>query len=269
MKKNGTTRIVSHIRLSESHFQLVLQAPAIARQAVPGQFVQVQVTPVYHPLLRRPFSIQQVRRGTISLFYRVVGKGTRVLSERKPGESLNLLGPLGQGFTFDRGCRSALLIGGGMGVAPLVFLADSLVKKGIPVTLLFGQPARDRQVEKALFAHYQGTTCRVRLASEKREPGAFFGRVTELAGHVLKEGNLPDTGLRIFSCGPWPMFQALKKALGPYPGICQVSLEGNMACGFGACLGCAVKLYRNEGYAQVCKDGPVFNINEVDFSVRN
>lgn len=268
MKKDCVCRIRANQRVSAGHYHLTLAAPGLARQVRPGQFAQVLVNTACHPLLRRPLSILGVRTGSgrVSFLYRVVGQGTALLAGRTAGETVEVLGPLGKGFTVDRNCRTALLVAGGMGIAPLSYLAERLLAKKVKVRLLFGQVKRDRRLEKTLLAPCRAAGARVQLASEKKDKGCFTGRVTDLAARLLTGGDLLSGALQVFACGPWPMYRSLKAVLAARNLDCQVSLESRLACGFGACLGCAVKRAGQEGYALVCKDGPVFSIHEIDFN---
>jgi dihydroorotate dehydrogenase electron transfer subunit len=156
-----------------------------------------------------------------------------------------------------------------MGIAPLTFLANRLEQQGQNVILLFGQKQRDRALERQALPRLTRPGSRVRLASEQQRQGCFQGLVTQLAAKLLADGKgLPGT-IPVYACGPWAFYRSLQGTLRQYRHPCQVSLEGSLACGFGACLGCAVKQNGKPGYLKICSDGPVFDINDIDFSVRN
>lgn len=229
---------------------LTLQAPEIARDARPGQFVHIRVTGSYDPLLRRPFSFHWVGEENFGVLYQVVGRGTKFLSQVRPGDSLDLLGPLGRGFDLNS-ASSPLIVAGGLGVAPLLFLAQRLARNR--PTVLIGAPTKKQilgeQRMRALAAE-------VRTATEDGSSGTK-GVVTDLLASVLR------TDHSVFACGPREMLRAVA-------GICQkkgclssqISLEEIMGCGLGACLGCGVKSSRG-GYRRVCSEGPVFYVSEV------
>ncbi len=229
----------------------------------PGQFVMVRVSDGFDPLLRRPFGVYNVLgskgkfTGTgIELLYRVVGKGTRILSTRKPGDDIDILGPLGDGFPYPEGYKKVIMAAGGMGIAPLYLLA-----KGLPdATLLFG--ARNKE-ETVFVKDFKKILRRVKVATEDGSSGRK-GLVTELVREELSPGAV------LYACGPIGMLKAVS-AIAHSAGVkCFVSLERAMACGIGVCLGCAVRSRphggeENKDYKMVCSDGPVFDSADIDW----
>ncbi|MGI6106960.1 MAG: dihydroorotate dehydrogenase electron transfer subunit [Lachnospiraceae bacterium] len=250
-------KVVSQISLTEGVYSLTLSEPEIARDALPGQFAMLYPADGAR-LLGRPVSIcgADPRSGTVRFVYRVAGRGTAEFSALAEGDSLAVMGPLGNGYPLEKtGEGTVLLLGGGIGLPPLLFLAESL--RGRPVTAVLGY--RD---------------CRDFMAEEFR---AVCGRVVETAddGSLEIAGNVLDAVRQknlsadvICACGPTPMLRAVK-AYAESAGIpAYLSLEQRMACGVGACLGCVVRTVRTDSHshvnnARVCKDGPVFLSTEV------
>jgi len=257
-------KIISNQRFSGKYWHLEFESAFIAKHAVAGQFVNIRVIDGLAPLLRRPVSIHGVTAQKVKVIYEIIGPGTQILSARKPGEFLDIIGPLGNGFDYrrlteSRGVKNTLivpgkqniLIAGGIGVAPLVFLAEKL-KLSKPLVLIGARSKKQilcRQEFKALG-------CTVKLATDDGSVG-FKGRVTDLLKIILEQ----TKPLGLFSCGPHPMLKAVGQIAGDYKINAQLSLEEHMACGIGACLGCVVAT--KAGYKTVCKDGPVFSSEEL------
>ena len=249
-------KIISNQRLSGNYGHLEFESSLIARYAVAGQFVNIRVADTLEPLLRRPFSIHGVKAPKVKIIYEILGKGTQILSTRKPGEFLDIIGPLGNGFDYPSALAKStqaknILIAGGMGVAPLVFLAEKL-KFSKPLVLMGARSKKQilcRQEFKALG-------CTVKLATDDGSVG-FKGKVTDLLSIVLEQTK--PWGL--FSCGPHPMLKTVAQIAHENKITAQLSLEEHLACGMGACLGCEV--LTKTGYKSVCKDGPVFSSEEL------
>jgi dihydroorotate dehydrogenase electron transfer subunit len=248
-------KIISNQRLSGNYWHLEFESSLIAQQAVAGQFVNIRVSAGLAPLLRRPVSIHGTKAQKVKIIYEVIGPGTQSLSIRKPGEFLDIIGPLGNGFDYRRLAKSReaknILIAGGMGVAPLVFLADKL-KLSKPLVLI---GARSKK-QILCLSEFKARGCMVKVATDDGSAG-FKGRVTDLLKIILEQ----TKPLSLFSCGPHPMLKAVAEIAGDYKINAQLSLEEHMACGIGACLGCVVAT--KAGYKTVCKDGPVFSSEEL------
>ncbi len=245
--------------LNDSYFKLRLLAPQIAETAVAGQFVNVRVTDTLDPLLRRPLSIarRNADDGWIELVVKAVGRGTRFLGEAKPGQLLDVLGPLGHGFDVN-GVEEAVLVGGGIGVAPLLFLADEFAE--LDTKFVFVQGFRN-QAEVCCLDDLKGVGGEFILTTDDGSAGRQ-GLVTEQVQKVLD--NWPRKGRpTIFGCGPQVMLKSLAKIVDRFELDWQFSLETRMACGMGACVGCAIPTFDGEHYRLVCKDGPVFKKHEV------
>jgi len=258
--------ILSNIEVSPSYFRIRMTAPSSITESHPGQFVMVKVIQATDPLLRRPFGVFDLgsfeteftdcgRQSFIEILYKVVGKGTEMLSTLHQGDHLDILGPLGKGFKFGKPDGQKLLVGGGVGLAPLYYLARELVKSS-KVNLFAG----GRNKEDILcITEFDRLGVETYVATDDGTLGSR-GLVTEVfEEHLAKAGS----GVTIFACGPFPMLRAVSLLAEKYNIPCQVSLEAYMACGVGACLGCVVK-GRNHSestpdYRCVCKDGPVFD----------
>jgi dihydroorotate dehydrogenase electron transfer subunit len=247
------------------HYVMTLAAPPIAEQARPGQFVMLRPVPSADPLLPRAlaFYAADAAAGRIELLYRVVGIGTRLLSEIRAGERVTLWGPLGSAFALAPSGRH-LLVGGGIGVPPLVFLAESAPRtaQGAPgFVALLGAARADYLVGEAELA---AAGVAVRVATDDGSRG-HHGFVTDLLQEALAGEGGPASASahpQVYACGPTPMLAAVARLCAAAGVPCQVSLEAPMACGVGVCLGCTVPL-RSGGYARVCTEGPVFDAESI------
>jgi len=255
-------KVLSQIRLNEDTFMIKVLAPDIASAAKPGQFCMVGTMPqhLYDPLLNRPLSIFDVESdGAISFLYKVVGRSTSILASKCFGASLYIVGPLGRGFSVKEG-KAGLLVGGGMGVAPLYFLSK-IYKWKQPMVMLMGLPT---------YKGFESLVDIFKKVSEQlwvsTDDGSFGhkGLVTELLEQGLSYLHKQSSKAQpvIYCCGPWPMMKAVSAWAEKMNIECQVSLEARMACGTGLCLGCAVPKTQ-KGYLHVCKEGPVFDAKKV------
>ncbi len=249
--------IIRSEKLTDDICRFTVQAPDIAADSRPGQFVMVRAAEGMDPLLRRPFSIHQVRDGgLLQILLKVIGKGTQALSKMQVGQHMDILGPLGRGFTYNSK-HHHYLVGGGIGIAPLLFLAKQILKKNEPSTInvLLGARAKDEIC--TLVDDFAGMGLEVKVCTEDGSLGKQ-GLVTDLMAP------LPDENpAMVYTCGPYPMLRAVVGVCRDKNWACQVSLETIMACGLAACLGCAVLRADMNGYVHVCKDGPVFNADDV------
>lgn len=249
MKKIFEAEILANVEVAEKIFRLEVFEPELSLEAHPGQFVEVKISDEF--TLRRPFGIASASEGIVKIFYRVVGKGTEILSKKKAGESLNILGALGKGFDVDI-YGKILLVGGGMGLAPLLSAAEKLDNSDV---LIGG-----KNKAEAIF-WYKEFRPKVKNFFVTTDDGSLGrkGFVTDLLTSVLETEDYSA----VFTCGPEIMmrevaFEAMARDL-----ICQVSFERRMACGLGACLSCSIDT--SQGRKKVCKDGPVFNAEEIFF----
>jgi dihydroorotate dehydrogenase electron transfer subunit len=254
------TEIVFNKQVAQGTFLMALHSREMAAEAKPGQFVMIQVRSGLDPLLRRPFSICGVRGDDLYLIlYRVVGKGTVILSGAEEGDRLNVLGPLGRGFDLTRDDRKACLVAGGIGVAPLLFLAQALG----PEEMVFLAGYRTA-AEIVSLTEFGLSGAPLTLSTEDGTAG-LRGLVTDLLQAHWGDGT--SRMAKVFTCGPLPMLKRVAAMALEHKAECQVSLESFMACGIGACLGCAVNAERRaeRAYFHVCKDGPVFRAESLDW----
>ncbi|KKM12207.1 hypothetical protein SY88_04740 [Clostridiales bacterium PH28_bin88] len=241
---------------------MVVKSPEVAGAARPGQFVHVRCGSGTVPLLRRPISIHRVwpGEGRVGLLYEVKGRGTAWMAGRKPGETLDILGPLGNGFRLAAGERRLVLVAGGVGIAPLFFLAEAARRGGRQVRVLLG--GRNREMILAEDDLRQ-MGIPVEVTTDDGSYG-HHGLVTGLLAEVLEREEVD----RVCACGPQPMLVAVTRLSVLHEVPCYVSLEEHMACGVGACRGCVVGIrdaFGNISYRNVCTHGPVFEAREVVF----
>ena len=270
-------QILAHYQFEGDQYILTLDSPEIAKATKPGQFVHITVSDSL--AMRRPISIMSVDtdNGTFDLLYKVVGEGTRQLAERKIGEVLSIIGPIGNGFELtDK--KLPLLIGGGVGMPPMIAIAqqmkdtnhDPFVILGSEVPFPFtpelskmGNPCPNASHTMPLLEEWN-VACR--LASLQDYEGVFKGYVTDLAREYLNTLSTDELAqVEVYSCGPHPMLEAVAKLAKEYDLPCQVSLEEYMACAVGGCAGCVVEVQTDAGPAmkRVCVDGPIFDATTV------
>ncbi|MBI4335836.1 MAG: dihydroorotate dehydrogenase electron transfer subunit [Candidatus Omnitrophica bacterium] len=268
-------RVLKNERVCGPYWKMAFESIKFARVAQPGQFMLVKASECSDQLLRKPLGFHRVEKNSIEALYEVVGRGTEILSRRKPGDVVDVIGPLGNGFKYRSPVtshQSPVLIAGGIGVAPLVFLAEKLVGGARcaplhqrPIVLLGAKTKSCVLCEK----EFNDLGCDVRIVTDDGSKG-HKGFVTDTLklillndsnmGTVLTE-NCPHVPVTIYACGPRPMLEKLAAIAKRHKIPCQVLLEEYMACGMGVCLGCPVNT--KEGYKLVCKDGPVFEAEKV------
>lgn len=248
-----TATVLANERLSQGVGFLVLEAPRTARSVRPGQFVHVRIARDADFILRRPFSVHRAVGERLEIVYQVLGRGTRVLSEVEAGQAMDLIGPLGSGWRVQPGLGHALLVGGGLGAAPLGMLAEELATSGVAVTVALGAPNRERLVGRELLG---GVARRLEIATDDGSEGER-GFVTALSERLLA-GTSFDV---VYTCGPEAMSRIVAAQAAARGVHCQVSLERLMACGIGACLSCVCTTVR--GRERACVDGPVFDAEDV------
>lgn len=259
MRKHHLTAPVLENRAVVSDIYLMrLEARSIAENALPGQFLMARIGQGLDPLLRRPFSIHAVyEERYIEILYKVVGKGTRLLSQVGPGDDVDVIGPLGSGFRLNEE-RPSLLLGGGLGIAPLFFLAQHMKGKGGSGKTSVFVGARTG-TEILCAEEFSELGLDVKVATEDGSAG-IKGLVTDLiTDEILVQKPT------IFSCGPYPMLRAVAHLSFNRNLPCQVSLETFMACGVGVCLGCVAEM-KSGDLVRVCKEGPVFEAGEVKWT---
>jgi len=248
--KQGFAPIISNAQVMPGVYLIWLESPQIVAEAKPGQFVMVRCGE--DTLLPRPLSVHQRDGDKIALLVNVVGKGSEWLSQRQAGDRIDLLGPLGNGFSIHPAAHNLLLVAGGIGIAPLCFLAQEALNQGCSVRLLLGASTAS-QLYPQRFLPAEAEVITITEDGTEGKKGVVIDYV---------ENNI-DWADQIFACGPTSMYRAmaeqnqqLLKAKSP-----QISLEVRMGCGLGVCYGCTVKTKR--GLKQVCKDGPVFDLQDI------
>jgi dihydroorotate dehydrogenase electron transfer subunit len=257
MIKKELCQIVSQAEIAEHIFKLTLQGELVREMNEPGQFVHLKVSDNVEPLLRRPISISDINRNEnqFTMIYRAEGRGTALLSERKPGDLVDVLGPLGNGFPIEAAStgETALLVGGGIGVPPLYELSKQLVKRGVKVIHVLGF-----QSENVVFYDEEFTELGETYIATVDGSYGTKGFVT----NIIEDRKLIFDVL--YSCGPTPMLKALENNYKDKK--LYLSLEERMGCGIGACFACVCRTGDDPAghtYKKVCSDGPVFKAGEV------
>ena len=266
-------RVIAN-RVEGHGHKLVLEVPGWPG-ARPGQFLMLGAgaeagAPRHDPLLPRPMAVYRdlgldgradAEAPRIEVLYRVVGRGTTLLSETRPGQTISVVGPLGRGFPIEAGSAPALLVGGGTGIASLHGLAGALAAAGRPVTVLLGARSEPDLMGRADFEALGIELCCTTEDGSRGRKGLVTEPLVEKIDAWTAAGR---SGAEVFACGPTPMMRAAA-GLAEARGIrCWVSLENPMACGFGVCLGCAAPR-REGGFSLVCRQGPVFDSTEIDW----
>ena len=259
MFKDPEARIVGQESWGD-YFLLTFDSPAMSALARPGQFLMIKVSDEPYPLLRRPLGIHSRKDKTLGVFFKVAGAGTALLSRKRPGETLDILGPLGKGFSVDP-ClagKPVFAVGGGRGIAPLYFLAWELRALGASVKILYGGRTKD---DVPLAARLRDEAFDLILTTDDATAGRK-GFVTA----ALEEEAGKSAPLMIFACGPDPMLETVARLARARSLTAEISLESRMGCGFGACWGCVQRIRRDGGKAEwikICEDGPVFPAESV------
>ncbi len=257
-----TAAILSHTSAGRGYYRLVLKAPGAAAGALPGQFVMLRVSENLDPLLARPFGISSVSsKSSMEIVYRVVGKGTALLTGRKPGEVLSVLGPLGKPFPMPGKGTMPILVGGGSGFPPLHFLAQ---RAGSSAHFFIGARNKECLPPAAIVKSFKDVST-VHIATDDGSAGVRGMSTNILDAFLSKQEK--KSHLVIFACGPHAMLAAVSRIAAEHSIPCYVSMEERMACGLGACMGCAIPL-KAGGYKRACKEGPVFLSREIDWSER-
>jgi dihydroorotate dehydrogenase electron transfer subunit len=265
--------VTSNVEVMSDIHLMWIEAPNIAYSVLPGQFITVRCGDF---TLRRPLSIHQVSSREIALLFKIAGKGSLWLSQRQTGDRIDILGPLGRGYSIEPGAKKLLLVAGGIGIAPLVFLMQYASSQH-QITLIHGVSTASQ-----LYPFFSGGKRRIRLSP--LPSGVQFVPVTEdgsMGEKGLATDILPDFlnwADQMYACGPADMYKAIALTLNPSPlkgevkgegekqsnlkiRKCQVSLEVRMGCGFGACYSCSINT--RKGLKQVCRDGPVFELDDI------
>ncbi len=256
-----TVQIVSNERDTDFYFRLVLRAPQIAPLVQPGQFAHVRVTPLKDALLRRPFSIFQVERDTLSILYKTVGKGTETLSHMQAGDELSVIGPLGHGFSVPQpGGETPLLVAGGYGMAAMYLLAQRSPQKGI--VFVGGR----RRVDILCEREFRDLGWDVRVTTEDGSLGEK-GLVTQPLLAEIRNPKFEIRNYRLFACGPTGLLRVIAKIAGESNLPAELSMDEHMCCGVGVCLTCVIPVRSGQGweYQRTCTEGPVFDARQIEW----
>jgi len=265
---NIKVKILSRKEVAPDIYLMKLKAPEIVQDALPGQFIHIKCSKGNYPLLRRPLSIHRIvkEEGEIYILFQVVGEGTKLLTQKEVGDNLDILGPIGNGFNIYPESKKIIIIGGGIGVAPLLALCEESIRKGKEVRVLIGALNKELVIGEENF---RKLGAKVDVATDDGSY-KYKGLVTDLLEGSIREGWLAD---QIFACGPKLMLKKINEIALEVNINCQVSLEERMGCGIGACLGCVCKIKAKEKnnnqnqikyiYKRVCVDGPIFEGSEV------
>lgn len=258
MTKDSSARIVRKQAWGD-YFLFRIESPLLAGGAKPGQFLMVRVSDQVYPLLRRPLSIHAKESNSLEIFFQIAGQGTTILAQKKEGEGLDILGPLGKGFDWDAGIKGKIvfLIGGGRGIAPLYFLAQELRTAGARVKVLYGGKGLP---DLPLKQKFEKAGLNIACSTDDGTSG-FQGFVTGLLQREISEQ--PPAAL--FVCGPDPMMKKTAEIAAREKIPAQFSLESMMGCGFGACWGCVKRIRKSDdgAWRKICEDGPVFSGDEI------
>lgn len=245
-------KIISKRFVTPTTFVISCKCSDLAKSILPGQFCNIKVSDTHIPLLRRPFSISYVNAENISFMVNIHGKGTEILASKKEGDYLDVLGPLGNGFNYENEDYSkAIIIAGGIGVAPFPYLISKLEQLNKSVECYLGFRTKNEIINEGMKNYFIST-----------DDGSFglHGNVINLLEEKLKY----DNSYKLFVCGPSPMLKAVQKFAADNNYNCEISTESAMACGFGICQGCPIEsTHQDDHYMLVCKDGPVFNSRDV------
>ena len=264
-----TATLIHHQPVADGIYKMTLYEPDLAIAAQPGQFAMFSLNGEAGLFLRRPFSFADIDRdtGTVAILYQVTGKGTKYMAEWETGRLVDVLGPLGRGFTIEEHAGRAILAGGGMGIAPLLFLARELSALGKDLVVFAG--ARSSNLLFGI-SQFQAFGCRIQIATEDGSDGAKGFVTLPLEDHLKEHarGARADGNTMLYACGPAPFLQAVAGLCERYHQEAEISLEERMGCGFGVCMGCSVQIRSADGtirQKRVCHDGPVFTAGEVLF----
>jgi dihydroorotate dehydrogenase electron transfer subunit len=257
-------KVLSNTPVGPGYFRIKLSCHRQYTDAVPGQFVMVRLLPQIDPLLPRPFSIHRLTKldGLVTgleLLFKVVGKATHALSGKRPGDYLDLTGPLGNGFSIPAEAQHIKIVAGGIGVAPMIFFLDYLKEHGQDLSNVQVFLGGKSKADLLCLNDFSALGVPVHATTDDGSSGDQC-LVTDPLEIALAE-KLPDI---IYACGPMDMLGCIAGITDKYRIACQVSIETMMACGMGACLGCAVaRRNRSDAYFHACLDGPVFDAHEL------
>lgn len=255
-------KALNQTEIIKNHFILKIFSPEIVKEAIPGQFVMLSAWKQWDSLLRRPFTFNRIfyKEGSFELLYKKVGKGTEIMSNLKAGDQVSLLGPLGNGIKFPKNIKRIAIVCRGIGVAPMLAIIDKAKEKGIDIYAYLSAATEDlllvkKEIKRKAKSLY--------ITTDDASLG-IPGKVTDFLEKTLKDTKIDA----VYTCGSKRLKRHIEKLKELYGFNAWVILEEHMACGFGACKGCACKAKKDndhkDKYFLVCKDGPVFPVDEVE-----
>jgi dihydroorotate dehydrogenase electron transfer subunit len=255
-KIQNVFKVVSNEKLCPRFYRLSIDAKPIVKNILPGQFVHIRTTEGFEPFFRRPFSVYRAQK-YVEIFYEAVGPGTKQLADKKKGDEIDILGPLGNQFTLPgKDIKQVVMIAGGIGIAPFLALSDILKKnKKLELILLYGGRTQGHVYP---MKEFKQNGCKTYVATDDGSVGKK-GRVSVLFDKIKLN---PDSTI-VYTCGPNPMMAAVQEFAKKNNLRGEAACEEVMACALGACLGCSIKT--TEGFKTVCYDGPVFDLGKVIF----
>lgn len=249
--------VVDARQVAEGVYTLTMRAPEIARATIPGQFLNIKPNGSFDPFLRRAYSVHRVIDDAVEVIFNVVGAGSAILAAKEVGEEVDLLGPLGVPFHLDGDYSRAVLVSGGVGIAPMPVLAAELQRRGVEVVCIHGS-------RRGSMIPDDGRLPNARYATDDGSLGVR-GNVVDALRQYVEEMGVEKT--RAFACGPNRMLEALGAFCGAHSLPLEVSLECQMACGVGICQGCPVEMARGDRmYTLVCTHGPNYDIDDIVLS---
>lgn len=250
--KQFSARILTNRVVADNFFELTLLPDEPVSQPLPGQFLTLRVTSSTTPLLRRPFAYSGFNDSSsaISIIYQKRGNATDILAGKQTNEHIDCIGPLGNNFQFPENSQTAILVAGGIGIGPILFLASELQKKNLPFKFIFGCRSKQFIPDLKAFSQLDPTIC--------TDDGSCGFKGTTADYLSANASSIPANSL-FYSCGPDRMLHACYQFSKKKGATCWVSVEQVMACGVGACMGCVVKVKTEQKYLRACKEGPVFD----------
>lgn len=264
-KKLCRTTLENIAPIARNTYILTFMDHFLSQNVAAGQFLEIKVPHCSDVLWRRPFSIHNTdpEKNLVHVLFHAVGRGTTLLTMLETGEQVNILGPLGNHFSYSEQLQEAIVVAGGLGIAPFMLMKKELQQRSIKMSLFYGVGSADLFCELQQFADYAA----LHLSTVDGSRG-YHGLVTDMLIPYLE--NLSEKESKsLFVCGPMPMLRTVQAIAQQHKIAAQVSVETIMACGFGACMGCAVPIQHpipgKKEYYLACKDGPVFHINEILF----
>jgi dihydroorotate dehydrogenase electron transfer subunit len=256
MTVNTSFPITRHYRVAEQTYCIRFRSPELASEIKPGQFFNVRVDDSFEPFLRRPYSISNVYGDECEFMFTIAGRGTSILAQKSEGDAIDIVGPLGNHFGYDKDFTHAIILAGGIGVAPFPYLTTELKRLGKNISTILGARSEGFLVDQGLD--------NVHVATDDGSRG-YHGNVVQCLNDLKTPAFVENAML--FACGPNPMLKAVQGYAAEHGLLCELSLESEMACGMGICQGCPIEhTESSRTYGLVCTDGPCFDSRVIVFN---